>query len=51
MLKIRQEMPENKSGWQAKEVMNIIYKKAGERYHELHIYILLHKWGFTAKVP
>ena len=28
-----------------------IYKKTGVRYHEVHIYRLLHKWGFKSKVP
>lgn len=51
MINIRQELSENKSGWQAKQVMDIIYKKTGVRYHEVHIYRLLHKWGFSAKVP
>jgi transposase len=51
MLKIRQELSENPSGWQAKQVMDIIYKKTGIRYHEVHIYRLLHKWGFSPKVP
>lgn len=50
MLRIRQEISENPSGWQAKQVMDIIYKKTSIRYHEVHIYRLLHKWGF-AKVP
>ena len=32
--------------------MDLIYKKtAGVRYHEVHIYRLLHKWGFKSKVP
>ena len=51
MLKIKQEISENPSGWQAKPVMDIIYKKMGVRYHEVHIYRLLHKWGFSPKVP
>ena len=52
MIKIRQEMIENVSGgWQTKQVMDIIYKKTGIRYHEVHIYRLLHKWGFSSKVP
>jgi putative transposase len=46
MLKIKQEISENSSGWhQVKQVMDIIYKKTGIRYHEVHIYRLLHKWG------
>lgn len=48
---IRRELSQNASGWRAKEIMNIIHKKAGVRYHEVHIYRLLHKWGFKPKVP
>jgi putative transposase len=48
---IRTELSENPSGWKAKEIMNIIYEKTGVRYHEVHIYRLLHKWGFSPKVP
>ena len=51
MLKIKQEISENPSGWQVKQVMDIIHKKTGVRYHEVHIYRLLHKWGFSPKVP
>ena len=49
--KVRTELSENPSGWKAKEIMNIIYKKTGVKYHEVHIYRLLHKWGFSPKVP
>jgi putative transposase len=31
--------------------MNIIQRRTGIRYHEVHIYRLLHKWGFSPKVP
>ena len=48
---IKRELSENLAGWGAKEVMNIIYEKTGVRYHEVHIYRLLHKWGFSPKVP
>ena len=48
---IKRELSENLAGWRAKEVMNIIYEKTGVRYHEVHIYRLLHKWGFGDKVP
>ena len=51
LLKIRSELFENPSGWKAKEIMDIIYRKTGVRYHEVHIYRLLHKWGFSPKVP
>jgi transposase len=48
---IRRELSEKPSGWKAKEIMNIIHEKAGVRYHEVHVYRLLHKWGFKLKVP
>jgi len=48
---IKRELSENLAGWKAKEIMNIIYDKTGIRYHEVHIYRLLHKWGFSPKVP
>ena len=35
----------------AKEVMNLIYERTGVKYHEVHIYRLLHRWGFSPKVP
>ena len=28
-----------------RQVMDLIYNKTGVRYHEVHIYRLLHKWG------
>ena len=31
--------------------MNLIYKRTRVKYHEVHIYRLLHKWGFSLKVP
>jgi putative transposase len=50
--KIRSELSESPSGWKAKEIMDIIYKITGVRYHhEVHVYGLLHKWGFKPKVP
>ncbi|HXT83242.1 MAG TPA: winged helix-turn-helix domain-containing protein [Verrucomicrobiae bacterium] len=30
--------------------MDVIQKKTGIKYHEIHIYRLLHKWGFSAKM-
>jgi transposase len=29
----------------------MLYEKTGIRYHEVHVYRLLHKWGFSPKVP
>jgi transposase len=51
LLKIRKELSEKSSGWQAKEIMDIIHKRTGIRYHEVHVYRILHKWGFSSKVP
>ena len=52
LLKTRNELSEKSSGWQAKEIMDIIYKRTGVRYHKVHVYrLLLHKWEFSSKVP
>ena len=51
MVKIRQELADSNIGWDFRQVMDLIYKKTGVRYHEVHIYRLLHKWGFKPKVP
>lgn len=51
MLKIKQELAESNTGWDFRQVMDFIYRKTGVRYHEVHIYRLLHKWGFKSKTP
>lgn len=51
MYKIKQKVIESKTGWEAKQVMNLIYEKTGVRYHEVHVYRLLHRWGLSLKVP
>ena len=51
MVNIRQELSDSNTGWDFRQVMDLIYKKTGVRYHEVHIYRLLHKWGFKSKVP
>ena len=52
LLEVRKELSENPSGWKVKQIMNIIYERTGVRYHhEVHVYRLLHKWGFKSKVP
>ena len=50
MVKIRKELADNNTRWDFRQVMDLIYKKTGVRYHEVHIYRLLHKWGFKSKV-
>lgn len=47
---IQLQIAENQSGWSVKQVMNLIYEKSGVKYHEVHVYRLLHKWGYTSKV-
>jgi len=51
MVKIRKELEDSNTGWDFRQVMDLIHKKTGVRYHEVHIYRLLHKWGFKSKVP
>ena len=51
MVKIRKELADSNTGWDFRQVMDLIYKKTRVRYHEVHIYRLLHKWGFKSKVP
>ena len=51
MVKIRKELEDSNTGWDFRQVMDLIYKRARVRYHEVHIYRLLHKWGFKPKVP
>ena len=51
MIQIKEELADSNTGWDFRQVMDLIYKKTGVRYHEVHIYRLLHKWGFKSKVP
>ena len=51
MVKIQKELTDSNTGWDFRQVMDLIYNKTGVRYHEVHIYRLLHKWGFKPKVP
>ena len=51
MIQIKNELVDSNTGWDFRQVIDIIYKKTGVRSHEVHIYRLLHKWGFKSKVP
>lgn len=51
IMKIRTELSTSKTGWDTKEVMDIIKKKTGVKYHDVHIRRLLHQWGFSQKMP
>ena len=39
MIKIRKELEDSNTGWDFKQVMNVIQKKTGVKYHEVHISI------------
>ena len=49
MVKIRQELADSNNWWDFRQVMDLIYNKTGVRYHEMHIYRLLHKLGSKSK--
>jgi transposase len=50
MIKIRKELEDSNTRWDFRQVMEIIQKRTNIKYHEVYIYRLLHKWGFSAKV-
>ena len=50
VLKIRKRLTESRQGWTTKQVNDIIVQEGGIKYHYVHIYRLLHKWGFKQKV-
>ncbi len=47
---IRKELSESNIGWDIKQVMDIIQKRNGIKYHKEHI-CRLRQWGFSPKVP
>ena len=49
--KIIKELSSSNTGWDFRQVMDLIQKRTGVKYHEVHIRRLLHKWGFSSKVP
>jgi transposase len=51
MMKIRKELSDSNVGWDFRQVTDLIQKRTDVKYHEVHIYRLLHKWGFVQKVP
>ena len=51
IMKIRTELSTSNTGWDTKEVMDLIKKKTGVKYHEDHVRRLLHQWGFSLKAP
>lgn len=51
MMEVRKELSDSNTGLDFRQVMDVIQKRTGVRYHEVHIRRLLHKWGFKSKVP
>ena len=51
MYQIKKELKESNQGWTTKQVEELIVKKSGIKYHYIHIYRILRKWGFKQKVP
>ena len=49
--KIRKELVDSYTGWDIKQVMDLIQKETGVKYHKEHIRRLLHQWGFSSKIP
>ncbi|MEM3158603.1 MAG: helix-turn-helix domain-containing protein, partial [Nitrososphaerales archaeon] len=50
-MSIRKHLRSYPYGWKTREVMRLIYRRAGVVYSETHVCRLLHKWGFRRKVP
>jgi putative transposase len=50
MIKIRKELEDSNTGWDFRQVMDVIQKNTGIKYHEVHVYRLLHKWGLVRKM-
>lgn len=49
MLQIRQELLEDsKTGWDFRQVMDLIYTKTGVRYHEVHISTVYYTSGVSS---
>ena len=51
MYQIKKELKESNQGWTTKQAEELIVKKSGIKYHYIHIYRILRKWGFKQKVP
>ena len=49
--RIKKVLKESNQGWTTKQVEELIIKKSGIKYHYIHIYRILRKWGFKQKVP
>lgn len=49
--RIGQELANSNIGWDIKQVMDLVQKRTGVKYHKEHIRRLLHQWGFSPKIP
>ena len=50
-IRIRNKLKERKQGWTTQQVHEMIVKEGKVRYHQIYVYILLHRWGFKLKMP
>ena len=50
MVKIRQELADSSSGWDFRQVMDLIYNKTGVRYRETSLPSIT-QMGLQSKVP
>ena len=37
MIKIRKELEDSNTGWDFRQIMNVIQSKTGVKYHEVHV--------------
>ena len=51
MGKIKHEFSDSNTGWDFKQVMDLIQKRTGIKYHKVHIYRLLYRLAFLPQVP
>jgi transposase len=47
MVKIRKELEDSNTGWDFRQVMDLIYKRARVRYHEVHTYTVYYTSGVS----
>jgi len=50
-LEIRRELSSRKEGWTTEQVTRLIEGRGHVTYHFTHVYRLMHRWGFSEKVP
>ncbi len=51
LIKIRKELEDSNNGWDFRQVMDIIRKRTGVKYHEVHILPIASQMELLQKVP